>query len=435
MGERKDFSESLTERQREIVQRVAEDLHFFSHVDQGGDDLRPLSSKSRTRRCSANASIEVYNLSQEWMDEVQRTLEDVQPGNSHAFDASITESQRKYIHVMSRKLGLWTRSMGKGEERHLRAFNTSDFVARIRAELMVLENGASKSYESLTTTERDIVILLAEDLELVAQVVPGETATVVEVFNMPEFVSSVQSVLDDLADGQEHSFQCLSDRERRVVHCLAANNGLVDHSYDDGDEHCLSVGRYDALTKEVRCQLAALGSDVKEYDSSFTPLMRKVVHVAAEELGLQHATVSDDAGLRVVVAKQGVSLERNTDADGANGHVSAEVARHVQVDARVTRVFEAYATGQQGSTRIFMRYPDLREFLEDTQTSVVRRRQLKQLRHQLDNIYEDTLQLQIDMGCRTNKGLTRYYFKVFLESASKKLGWSLIHLLCTLLDT
>merc|ERR1712136_580389 len=259
--------------------------------------------------------------------------------------------------------------------------------ARIRAELMVLENGASKSYESLTTTERDIVILLAEDLELVAQVVPGETATVVEVFNMPEFVSSVQSVLDDLADGQEHSFQCLSDRERRVVHCLAANNGLVDHSYDDGDEHCLSVGRYDALTKEVRCQLAALGSDVKEYDSSFTPLMRKVVHVAAEELGLQHATVSDDAGLRVVVAKQCVSLERNTDAD------------------------EAYATGQQGSTRIFMRYPDLREFLEDTQTSVVRRRQLKQLRHQLDNIYEDTLQLQIDMGCRTNKGLTRYYFK------------------------
>merc|ERR1712136_30059 len=277
--------------------------------------------------------------------------------------------------------------------------------ARIRAELMVLENGASKSYESLTTTERDIVILLAEDLELVAQVVPGETATVVEVFNMPEFVSSVQIVLDDLADGQEHSFQCLSDRERRVVHCLAANNGLVDHSYDDGDEHCLSVGRYDALTKEVRCQLAALGSDVKEYDSSFTPLMRKVVHVAAEELGLQHATVS------------------------------AEAARHVQVDARVTRVFEAYATGQQGSTRIFMRYPDVREFLEDTQTSVVRRRQLKQLRHQLDNIYEDTLQLQIDMGCRTNKGLTRYYFKVFLESASKKLGWSLIHLLCTLLDT
>jgi len=71
------------------------------------------------------------------------------------------------------------------------------------------------------------------------------------------------------------------------------------------------------------------------------------------------------------------------------------------------RLFEAYATGNLGKQRVFLRWPDLQNFAEDMKGIMPSEHRLFcRFCPTMECCFDDTLQLQQDLGTRTHKGLT-----------------------------
>merc|ERR1712217_124633 len=101
----------------------------------------------------------------------------------------------------------------------------------------------------------------------------------------------------------------------------------------------------------------------------------------------------------------------------------------------VARLFQTRATGTVGGQKVFFRFPDLDAFVEDLQAVMPGQYQrFKRTRKALEQVYEETIQLQIDFGTRTQKGLTLHGFQVFIQKAARKAGLSVTGLLVALLD-
>merc|ERR1712151_692805 len=99
------------------------------------------------------------------------------------------------------------------------------------------------------------------------------------------------------------------------------------------------------------------------------------------------------------------------------------------------RLFDARATGDYNGQKVFVRFRDLDDFVEDLHDVLPTQQQrFKRSRRVLEQVYEETLQLQIDFGTRTKKGLTLQWFQVFIQKASRKAGLSVTGLLVALLD-
>lgn len=102
----------------------------------------------------------------------------------------------------------------------------------------------------------------------------------------------------------------------------------------------------------------------------------------------------------------------------------------------ISRLFHTYATGRYRGELVFLRYPDLREFAEDVRDTMPRAHKVF-LRFEgvLASTFDDTLQLQYDMGVRTTAGLTLKWFQVFVQKALGRLGLRVVALLFALLDS
>merc|ERR1712224_54858 len=74
-------------------------------------------------------------------------------------------------------------------------------------------------------------------------------------------------------------------------------------------------------------------------------------------------------------------------------------------DALMEDLFDKFATGSCNGIKIFLRLPDLKEFMRQTRGGLSTRMFIKRCEI-LETVFNDTMQLQIDMDVRTNKGLT-----------------------------
>jgi hypothetical protein len=100
----------------------------------------------------------------------------------------------------------------------------------------------------------------------------------------------------------------------------------------------------------------------------------------------------------------------------------------------ISKIFFAYATGWHNGESIFLRFPDLNEFAEDAKDAMpAKRRLFLRFRADLETVFDDTMQLQVDMGTRTRKGLTLPWFQVFIQKAMKKVGNGCVGLLFALI--
>jgi len=101
----------------------------------------------------------------------------------------------------------------------------------------------------------------------------------------------------------------------------------------------------------------------------------------------------------------------------------------------ISKIFFAYATGCYNGESIFLRFPDLNEFAEDAKDAMpTKRRLFMRFRGDLESVFDDTMQLQVDMGTRTTKGLTLQWFQVFIQKAMKKVGVGCVGLLFALIN-
>merc|ERR1712139_373539 len=101
----------------------------------------------------------------------------------------------------------------------------------------------------------------------------------------------------------------------------------------------------------------------------------------------------------------------------------------------IASIFDSYATGNYRGQKLFMRFLDLPRFAEDLCDIMPNKvKHFQKFSGPLENLFEDTLQLQQDFGTRTSKGLTLKWFEVFIQRAARKVGCSIIGLLFAMVD-
>mmetsp|Transcript_18797 Transcript_18797/g.43710 ORF Transcript_18797/g.43710 Transcript_18797/m.43710 type:complete len:620 (+) Transcript_18797:1-1860(+) len=105
-------------------------------------------------------------------------------------------------------------------------------------------------------------------------------------------------------------------------------------------------------------------------------------------------------------------------------------------DEEDARLFELYGTGSFQGKRLFVRATDLEELTEDLQL-LRQRGQWKRYRHLkalVNAVFDDVVQLQVDFGLHTRKGLTKHWFQVFLSRLAGEIGYGQLGLLLKLAD-
>jgi len=462
----KEYPPGLTAEEKTIVEEVSAELGLFSHVQGSSQSTGDVSQgkmlpRSKSGKFDETAVI-VCKVSQDWQEELKRTLRGIETDGSHAFSSDLTPTQRMVVHIEAGKMGMWAKSEGASVDRHLTVYNTADLARRIRRELESLGPGKMLSYPStFTKAERITVLTIAEELGLWchSSTTPSDAGTrsetfhrsskkreadipegiSIDVFNLAGFADDVRAILSKLVDGQEHTFdQSLGEAEKKLILCMASEMGLVGGTMKNG---LVTIGRKDAFSAKVREQLSKLkAGHVKVFEESLTSIERLAVHTIAEELGLHHGSHGEDPHRFVQVANLEGLSPRSAEAlrkpqfdKGDDDDDTCSITPESSHIAKINKVFKAYATGSQNGIQIFLRFPDLKSFVEDL-GDVVAQRNFKKMFKALESVFDDTLQLQIDMGIRTSRGLTLEFFKVFIEKAAGKVGWGLVALLLALLD-
>eukprot|EP00933_Yihiella_yeosuensis_P066341 TRINITY_DN70589_c0_g1_i1.p1 TRINITY_DN70589_c0_g1~~TRINITY_DN70589_c0_g1_i1.p1 ORF type:complete len:279 (-),score=111.61 TRINITY_DN70589_c0_g1_i1:13-828(-) len=104
----------------------------------------------------------------------------------------------------------------------------------------------------------------------------------------------------------------------------------------------------------------------------------------------------------------------------------------------VLKIFERYATGWSRSQRVFLRFPDMRQFAEDMRHILPNaHRQFKRFQRVLESFFDDTLSLQCVMGGpggRVTAGLTVEWFQVFVQKALNKVGPGMMEMFFALIE-
>eukprot|EP00438_Fugacium_kawagutii_P020925 Skav211816 [mRNA] locus=scaffold305:535768:538803:- [translate_table: standard] len=101
---------------------------------------------------------------------------------------------------------------------------------------------------------------------------------------------------------------------------------------------------------------------------------------------------------------------------GSRACISKEDGPMKELCKLSAEVFGKYATGRAGA-QIYMRRGDLIEMLKDAPAE-----RAEVLAKPLYQAFDDTLHLQVELTKASN-GLTKQFFKVFLDKAMQQAGW------------
>lgn len=454
VNEFSEFTQPLEEWQLEIVAEIAEELGLFHAASGGG--------------------VFVCNC-REFADETREQLLEIQQDSSFVFPTTLCEVQRKVVHLLAEEYFLFAKSEGKGKDRHIIVYNMGTFAEDIRRDLGALLQDESKVFpKDLSAAHRRIVHVIAAELGLWVNVDhDSEGGVALEVFNLASFAQQMREELSQLKEGEEKTFtNNFTEKQRKVLLSIAVDLGLVALSESDAiSARGFTVGRLDDFREETQRALGLLeAGESHAFDGGLTQIRRKVVQEVARELGMKSATRGGrgaNPSKVVSVTRPGPGSEDSALGDGRHaartrgssnlgddmdeGKVSSRTGSKTTTDedefarmheaqgettqSMITKLFNRYATGHHRGERIFLRFPDLKEFAEDARgVAPERHRMFCRFEGVLETTFDDTVQLQSDMGVKTTKGLTYQWFSVFVQKAMKRLGMQIVGLLMALLD-
>eukprot|EP00931_Biecheleriopsis_adriatica_P050201 TRINITY_DN29053_c0_g1_i1.p1 TRINITY_DN29053_c0_g1~~TRINITY_DN29053_c0_g1_i1.p1 ORF type:complete len:996 (-),score=200.92 TRINITY_DN29053_c0_g1_i1:43-3030(-) len=449
-----DDMPELDEARLSIIEEVAAELGMYAHV------LNKVTSKA------GPIGILVFNLA-EFAEETQAKLRGILPDASLAFPASLTPVMRQLVHLLATSLGLWTTSEGKGTERHITVYNVGDFAVRTRKRLESLPHGESAEFPlNLTDTQAKIVRMISAELKLWCYEEGEGKTRHIEVFNLNDFAERVRAELKALKPDMQKTFESsLKEKERKVVLLVCDELGLAVISQGDGSDRSVCVANLRDFRKQVRAELLALKpGETKIFVKTLSAMHRKAVHELATELGMSHVSqgVGPERYISVTLPKDFEQAARDSwrskwrqdievvvdglDKKGkrANSRRSAEAHRDTEVQSddeeedsdskKFKQLFDMYATGHFKNVKLFLRSPDLDEFVEDVaELRSDLRQRFKRTKATFSEVYERTAHLQVDFGTRTNKGLTLRWFRTFVQKVARKAGLSATGLVLALL--
>jgi len=422
--------DSFTARQRDIVKKVAKQLRLWTHVEDTAEatyEFRMGSDDDSTELRVTGGSIVVGNVSA-FAQDALRKVRSIPKCGVYQFPASCTETQRSVVRILARGQGLWSCCEGTGNDRHVVVFNHREHVEEMRKQMGSLKPKESlKLPGGLSAVERRIALNIAAEMGYFSITASGDKSCV-EVFNMGSFPQDIEDRLRGLPPGAAREFKGpLHENELRVISFMANQLGFACETFPDGTGVGMRVANMQDFTQKVQNELEALQpGDSKKYESPDRMESDKIQKVATN-LALQVTRSREGMTVKRPALAREVLRSDEEPAESESGGVELE---------RVAEVFDHYATGYSNGEKVFLRFPDLRKFAEDMQDIHPKRKHeaLMRLLGPLEGVFDDTLQLQIDIRHGTRRGLSLRYFHVFLQKASKVGGWSIMRLLFGLLE-
>lgn len=386
-------------------------------------------------------------------DATNEQLNKLQGSNgSLEFPSTLSEIQRVVVHVLAATKGLTTLSEGTGAARRLVAYDTGTFAQELRRKLSDIQPGQSKVLsDEFSAAQRRLVHTIAMEMGLD---VKSRGTSGYEVFNLMNFREELQDQLMNLDVGKVHHFGAsLSEQERQVVHETAMHLGLTAHTEGGRTTRHVTVANLKDFIAGLRARMAALlEPEDSELFENLAPMQIVAVENLAAELGLHCArrpggsvlvsmsevpgmeerrpsATSEDSQSR---SKEKVVKEKDEDLGDAEGVI---LTRETSQASLINMIFEAYASGNYRGQRTFLRFSDLKEFAEDMKELMPDvHKTFHHFTGLLEFYYDDTQQLQSDMGDHGAKGLTLRYFQVFVQKVLRRLGPQIVGVLFALID-
>jgi len=356
------------------------------------------------------------------------------------------------------------------------AFREGPVAADIRKVLQELGPGELRRFQALEWAPRRFCRAVAEQAgywvsppEAVDSSAAASALSLggpLEVFNtkgsIEEFTTGVRMALLRLAPGETVDFPpVLGPAQAEAVKSVAKELKYLWETFSGPQGSFVSVGHLAGFRARVREELAGLrprdsvqygpgpveatarGGDcamLSFVGPGLPALVLSVVRQAADRLPDFEASESSEGGAPSIAVARRAAPEAS-EADGASdaeatGLLVSGTLTDGDVNEKAARIFKAYAAGTSLKTTI-LRKTDLGKFMKDVETVTLKTKRTRKMEVTFENveiIFDDTLELQVDMGSRFTYGLTLEFFRVFLSKASQLYGWTLVNLLTALLS-
>lgn len=107
------------------------------------------------------------------------------------------------------------------------------------------------------------------------------------------------------------------------------------------------------------------------------------------------------------------------------------------IKLQVEKLFNLYTSVKRGSSLRILRKSDLIRFIEDVnavQWLHRRNRIVERFELIAENLFDEVLELQVDMGSGIRYGIVLEFFHVFIGRAAARLSWSQVSFLMAVLE-
>eukprot|EP00435_Cladocopium_sp_Y103_P040190 s622_g10.t2 len=402
------FSTALVETQRAVIQLLAKRLGLVAVMEPRG----------------ANQELVVYNVAPDFVQNIEIQLNGLRQNEGCMFNEDLSEEERKLARVLSENLGFLTTRNSDGS---LSAFNLQDFASELREQLTSLAIGEEVRMPIGTKTEEQqlMVFRLIQELGLEVREEGTKKTREVIISNLVQYLSMAKERMIAAEDGevlefilppqekqQEAFFDLAKDYAFECVNRVNTNDGV--------EAHLVRM----AVEKTSVAQRRRRSSIVKQASKTDLEEVVPIIKPPTPD--------PDDAE---VESSSSEGLEDSSQATSLSFEELPEPIQRNSGDGLVARVFQQYASGRWIGQALFLRYGDLKGFAEDLKyvTPNVDTK-LYRFTGMFEYVFEDTLQLQIDMGVRVRHGLTLEWFQIFLQKIILRLGMEFVPVLFRLLE-
>ncbi|CAJ1396830.1 unnamed protein product [Effrenium voratum] len=206
-----EFPDLTPEEKCKLVEEVADELGLW-RLPRVAAPKTLKRSATTALAASGSETVLVCHL-HNFVAETDAQLQQLQGTcGSLEFPPSLTQIQRVVVHALAADRGLTTVSEGSGPARRLVAYDTGDFVRDLARMLEDLKPGQSKVLpDKLSPAQRRLVHTMAMEIGLTVR---SQGVSGLEVANLKEFRSGIESQLMKLAPGEVRTFpSTLSDQE------------------------------------------------------------------------------------------------------------------------------------------------------------------------------------------------------------------------------
>jgi len=368
--------------------------------DKPRKKTRRLSTEKFPTEDTSGAVVEEKEDDEAFIARVTKILEDL-PVDTEAMIECSSRHQKSMLLEAARERDYFATAWRSG----VLVANEGGEARRLRAAVSEVGCGFTKlkapklleSFGRSLTEDAGMTVLETEDC------FEGDQAAVLmdvlqDRGTQEELEHGAEELLSSLAENEIKSFALAAQSQfRAALIKVATAKGMEIATAGDGH---IQVGKLELFDASVQETIRAL-QEGDSHNFGFLPNLKKqVVRRRSQEEGLM---VDDTDSM--------VRIQRPTRSPTFIDKASAlEELRRV-TDA----VFKSCATGRLAH-QIFMRRQDLVKLFDEELA------ERNDFRTSVDRVYDDTLQLQLDMNGQ-NYGLSKEYFQVFLTKASNELGW------------